>query len=141
MTRPSSAPSSLWATTSGSRLWPKASNAHSRRAPCAPISAMRRRDSCSRARCPLATYRVWSPNRYPVSGFDIQLVARLNVECRIPGINVGQRPVHPEVSRAVDIRHHLLAQCAIAIFGAPHLGPRDEEALIAAEPVDDRRRL
>jgi len=59
------------------------------------------------------------PDAHPLLRLYVQLVPRLHVERLIPVVDVGQRAVDAELRRAVLIRDHHLAQCAVAVFLAP----------------------
>src|SRR5215469_962944 len=69
-----------------------------------------------------------------------ELVARLHVEGRIPGVHVAYHAVDAESRRTVRIAGHLCAQVLLALLLAPYLRPAEEKALIAAEAVQHRRR-
>src|SRR6266480_2058898 len=81
------------------------------------------------------------PDPDALLGLDIEPVARLYVERRVPRVDVRQRSVDAEVVGAVHVGHHLLAQRALAVLAAPHLRVGEEEALIAREPIDHGCRL
>src|SRR5215469_11891831 len=80
-----------------------------------------------------------SPDPYPLSRRNVELVARLHVERCVPVIDVRQRAVDAELRGTVLIGHHQLAQRPIAILLPPHLGVGEEEALITRQAVDHRR--
>src|SRR5581483_9079704 len=89
----------------------------------------------------LYTQRRHSPDANAVLGFDVVGVAFLDAEGRIPGVDIAQRREGADLPGRVRIGHELLAQSAIAHHRPPHLPPSEEDALVAGEAVEDRRRL
>ena len=75
----------------------------------------------------------------PLLGRQIQLVARLDVERLVPGVDVTNDAVDPVLARAVRVGEDLLALGILALLLLPRLGVGDEEALVAGQAVDDRR--
>src|SRR5688572_726661 len=71
---------------------------------------------------------------------QIVLVARLHVERFVPRIDIANGPDALDIRR-VPIRDHYLAQIFIAMLDSEELRPAEEEALVAGEAVDHRRRL
>src|SRR5690606_17172680 len=82
-----------------------------------------------------------SPDPHAVFRLDVERIAFLDAEGVVPGVDVAQRGEGADVARRVRVAHQLLAQGAVAPQGAPHLGPAQEEALLAGEAVDHRGRL
>src|SRR5690606_18509232 len=72
---------------------------------------------------------------------EVVFRARLDVEGLVPGVDVAHRTDDPELGRAVRIGGDLVAQGVVAIFRLPDLGPAVEEALVAGDAVQHRRRL
>ena len=68
---------------------------------------------------------------------QIQSVARLDVEGRVPGVDIPHDSVGAVFRRTVGIGDELLTQGAFAGLGLPRLRVREEEALISAQAVDD----
>src|SRR5690348_1505330 len=79
------------------------------------------------------------PDVDPLIGRQVQLVARLDVECLVPGVDVPNDAVDPILARAVLVRDDLLPLSVLAILLLPRLGVSDEEALVAGQAVDHRR--
>src|SRR5579884_694785 len=79
------------------------------------------------------------PDVDPLVRREIQLVARLDVERLVPGVDIPNDAVHPILARAVLVGDDLLALGVLALLLLPGLGPGDEEALIAGQSVDHRR--
>src|SRR5690348_9411114 len=79
------------------------------------------------------------PDVDPLIGRQVQLVARLDVEGLVPGVDVPNDAVDPILARAVLVRDDLLPLGILAVLLLPRLGVSDEEALIAGEPLDHRR--
>src|SRR5690348_17835637 len=84
---------------------------------------------------------VSSPDLDTLAGRPIHAVTRLQAERVVKSVDVAGRPIRTELARAVRIGHQALEQFLVAVLAAPHLSPADEEALLAREAVDDRRRL
>ena len=72
---------------------------------------------------------------------DVELVAGLHVERLVPGVGVAQRREGADLAGAVRAVDDLLAQGVVAQQGAPDLRPGEEDALLAGEAVEHRRRL
>src|SRR6476646_6242971 len=70
---------------------------------------------------------------------QVQLVARLDVERLVPGIDVPDDAVGAVLIRAVRVGQDLLALRILTVLALPRLGEGDEEALVAGEAVDDWR--
>src|SRR5690606_9157995 len=81
------------------------------------------------------------PDAHALFRGEVVLLARLDVEGLVPGVDVAQRADDPELGRAVRIRGHLLSDGVVAVLRLPDLGPAVEEALVAGQAVDHRRRL
>src|SRR5437588_10243471 len=79
-------------------------------------ASFRRRRRGLAARSPLTAS---SPDRHAILRLDVQLVARLHIECLVPRVDVRQRSIHAEIRRAVHVRHDKLPQGAFAILRAP----------------------
>src|SRR5687767_14259771 len=79
------------------------------------------------------------PNPDALLRFQI-VFAVANVERLVPGIEVANDE-RPEMAGRVGIDGEQLLQQLVAILGAPDLAVAQEEALIAGEAVDHRRRL
>src|SRR5579875_217502 len=62
-----------------------------------------------------------SPDMHALVGREVELVARLDVERRIPGVDVADDAVDAILGRAVRIDQQRLALGALALLGAPHL--------------------
>src|SRR4051812_28119808 len=71
----------------------------------------------------------------------IELVARLDLECRIPGVDVPDDAVYPELAPAVRIAGGEVADIFVGCLASPHLSPAKEHALVAGHPVDHWSRL
>src|SRR5262249_1955097 len=74
------------------------------------------------------------PDAHALVGGEIQLFPALDIEVRVPGIDVTHFGGAILVG-SVTIRQHLLAQSAVADFLSPVLREGNEELLIAVEAV------
>src|SRR3982751_5844681 len=83
--------------------------------------------------------RLKLPDVDPLLRRQIELVAGLDVERLVPGVDVADDAVGPVFARAVWIGQDLLPLGVFAILFLPRLGVSDEEPLIAGQPVDHRR--
>src|SRR5205085_11514838 len=70
---------------------------------------------------------------------QIELVARLDVERLVPGVDVPDDAVHAILARAVLIGDDLLTLGIFTLLFLPRLGVGNEEALITCQAVNDRR--
>ena len=78
-----------------------------------------------------------SPDVHALIWRQIQSVARLDVEGRVPGVDIPHDSVGAVFRRTVGIGDQLLTQGALAGLGLPPLRVPEEEALVAAQAVDD----
>ena len=69
---------------------------------------------------------------------NVQLIAGLHVECRVPGIQVPYLSVHALLSWWVWIVRHLPAYGFLARLSRPYLRTAKKEALVARGPVKNR---
>src|SRR5690348_11251729 len=81
-----------------------------------------------------------SPNAHPLIGRQEQALALLDVEGRVPGVEVPHGE-GAEVAGGVAVGGDALPERLVAHLGGPGLGVGDEEALVTGEAVDDRRFL
>src|SRR6185312_9951595 len=79
------------------------------------------------------------PNMDALVRGEVELVARLHVECLVPGVDVPNDAVHPILAGAVLVGDDLLPLGVLALLLLPGLRPGDEEALVAGQPVNYRR--
>src|SRR5678815_2024101 len=81
-----------------------------------------------------------SPDPHALVGCEVELVALLDPERVVPGVEVahGQRAI---VARRVRVDSEARAQRRLAHLGRPRLRIGDEEALVAGEPANLRRGL
>src|SRR5579875_2885967 len=110
------------------------------------LSRRRRIPGTSRSPRPSATLRAngWrgssiAPDADPLVRRQVQLVARLDVERRIPRAEIAHDAVDPILLRAVRIAEQLRALGILARLALPGGGEGEEEALVAGEAVDHRR--
>src|SRR5580693_8613991 len=75
-----------------------------------------------------------SPDLYAVWWCEVELVSGLDVESRIPGVDVAD-PVCAVLGGGVRVGHHLLAERGFTLFRSPVLSEGDEELLVAGESV------
>src|SRR4051812_20582596 len=75
-----------------------------------------------------------SPSPHPLLRSEIQLVARLHIERRIPLVDVASG-VGAVLAGGVAVGQERVAQCLGTLFGAPALGEGNEETLVAGEAV------
>jgi len=54
-----------------------------------------------------------SPNVHPVLRGKIELLSRLDIECRVPCVEVAHRN-QPELFRGVSVGHYLLAERSVS---------------------------
>src|SRR5207342_3293116 len=66
-------------------------------------------------------------------------VARLHVECLVPGVDVADDAVDPVLGRRMLVGQQLGAERAFALLGFPAVAIGDEEALVAGQAADHRR--
>src|SRR6267154_5352583 len=78
-----------------------------------------------------------SPDLRAVLGLAPHRIAFLDAEGVVERLEVYQRADGAEVPGRVGIDGDLLAQRVLADVGAPHLRPREEEALLGGEAVDE----
>src|SRR5215470_2047029 len=80
------------------------------------------------------------PDADAVGRREVERLTRFHPEGVVPGVDVthGQGAV---VGRRVRVDHQTLAQRGLADFLTPGLGEAEEELLIPAQPIDDRRLL
>ena len=71
---------------------------------------------------------------------NVQLIAGLHVECRVPGIQVPHLSVHTLLSWRVWIVRELPADGFFARLSRPYLRTAKKETLIASGPIEHRRR-
>src|SRR5215217_6326901 len=81
------------------------------------------------------------PDADAVGGLHVHGVTLLHAPGVVPGVDVLDRAVGPEVGRRVRVGDDLLLDGVITVLGAPDLGEAEEEALVAGQAVDHRRRL
>src|SRR4030095_10575595 len=81
-----------------------------------------------------------SPNPRRNARRDVERVAGLDLESRVPAVNVPDHAVHPISRRRVWIGDEPLPQRLVANLLAPHLRPPQEYPLVAGETIDDRCR-
>src|SRR5262245_15447778 len=72
-----------------------------------------------------------SPDPHSFLGWQVELIARRHVKCRVPGIEIANRSIHAKLRRTVWVAHHQRAQPLVALERPPYLGPRQEESLVA----------
>src|SRR5436190_17981477 len=72
---------------------------------------------------------------------DEEFVARLDAVGVVPRVDVANHAVAAVFGRRVLDARHLHAQSFVALDLAPHLRPAEDDALLAAEAVEHRRRL
>src|ERR1700734_154981 len=72
---------------------------------------------------------------------EVVFLARLDVEGRVPRVEIARRAIGTELSRAVLVGEYLRPQRAVAILRPPDLSERKEEPLIAGESVEHWRGL
>src|SRR5258706_8666502 len=82
-----------------------------------------------------------SPDLRAVLGFAPHRIAFLDAEAVVERLQVYQRADGAEVPGRAGSDGDLLAQRVLADVGAQHLRPREEDALLGREPVDERLRL
>src|SRR5947209_1415922 len=80
------------------------------------------------------------PDLHPLVGREIELLPRLDVERRVPGVDVAHGNC-AELIRRVRVGQHLLAERFGARLGGPALRESKEEALVAGQAPDHRRGL
>src|SRR5260221_6506070 len=78
-----------------------------------------------------------SPDLRAVLGLAPHRVPFLDAEGVVERLEVHQRADGADGAGRVGIGGKLLAQGILAHVGAPHLRPREEEALLGREPVDE----
>jgi hypothetical protein len=78
---------------------------------------------------------------YAVLWRDVKLIARFYIEGRIPRVDVANDAVDAELARRMGVAHHLLADRIVAQLAAPGLCPAKEDALVAGQSINERRRL
>src|ERR1039457_5748975 len=102
-----------------------------------PIPAQRRRTR----RCAFQQRTPRSPETDALLWRQVHLIADFDpkglVERRLVHLRHGAAKLRRRVWIALDAHDGLV----IARLGAPHLRPAHEEALLAGQPIDDRRRL
>src|SRR5690606_35877184 len=81
-----------------------------------------------------------SPDAHALRRRQVQVLARLRIERLVPAVDVAHGLRAPAAGR-VNATHHLPAQRLVTRLVAPGLGEGDEEALLAAEALQLRRRL
>src|SRR5579884_1727651 len=79
------------------------------------------------------------PDVHPLVGRQIELVARLDVERLVPGVEVPHDSVDPVLVRAVRVAQQLLPLGTFAALALPRLRISNEEALVAGVAVDHWR--
>src|SRR5262249_54105562 len=109
-----------------------------RRAALATLRSGWRRGLPSARAAPHRSVTRISPDPYPLLRRQIQLIAGLHIESRVPGVEVANRPVHTIFRWAVGVAHDECTQLLIAIQGAPDLGPGQKESLLAGEAIQHR---
>src|SRR5689334_25386501 len=70
---------------------------------------------------------------------QVKLVAGLNVECLVPGVDIPNDAVGPVLVGAMRVGQDLLAKRILAVLALPSLGITDEKTLVARQAVDHRR--
>src|SRR5215213_5938404 len=88
---------------------------------------------------PFCSVAILLPDADPLLGRQVHLVAGLDVERLVPGVDVADDAVYPIFGRAVRIAEKAFTKGAFADLGLPCLAVGDEEALVAGQAVDDRR--
>src|SRR5262245_10172558 len=78
-----------------------------------------------------------SPDVHALIWRQIQSVAWLDVEGCVPGVDIPHDSVGAVFRRTVGIGDELLTQGGLAGLGLPRLRVGEEEALVAAQAVDD----
>src|SRR5579862_3680205 len=74
------------------------------------------------------------PDLHPVCRGEIEFFSRLDVERRVPRVDVPHG-IRAELRRRVRVSHHLLAELCFSRLGSPGLSKGDEELLVAGESV------
>src|SRR5690349_15829842 len=72
---------------------------------------------------------------------DVQLVARLHLECRIPGVDVPDDAVHSVLAEAVGIAGRQALDLLRRRLAGPCLCPAEENTLVASKASDERSGL
>src|SRR5215213_9747733 len=85
---------------------------------------------------PFCSVAILLPDADPLLGRQVHLVARLDVERLVPGVDVADDSVDPIFGRAVRVGQEPLAKGALADLRAPALAVGDEEALVAGQAAD-----
>ena len=70
--------------------------------------------------------------------WKVERIARLDVECLIPAVDIPDCAVGAEFSGTMDIGSQAAARLGIGRKHAPQLAPAEEIALIAGEAIDHR---
>src|SRR3954451_5330411 len=81
------------------------------------------------------------PDPHPVLGGDVEPVAGLYSPGLVPGVDVAQGGDGSDLAGRMGIADQLLAERLGPLHRPPHLSPAEEEALVAGEAADHRRRL
>jgi len=77
------------------------------------------------------------PDLHALVGREVKLLALLDVEGRVPGVDVAHRQ-RPELAGRVTVGQNALAKCLVSHFCGPRLSEGDEEALVSSEAVEHR---
>ena len=80
------------------------------------------------------------PDSDPLLGGDRQGLILRNIEGFVPGVHVADDSVDPVLTGTVGVDDQASAEFRFAVQPSPDLGPTEKETLVAAEPVDFRRR-
>src|SRR5437764_10242712 len=101
-----------------------------------PIRRVSRDESSTFIRAP----RPASPYTHPLRRREVDLLARLDAECRVPRVEVAYR-VGPILRRRMAVDDDPLPQRRLADLLPPALTEGDEEPLVGGEACGCRRRL
>jgi hypothetical protein len=82
-----------------------------------------------------------SPDPGALLGRDVERVAGLDAERRIPVVDVVDDAVDAELAIAVRVADRRLADRFRPRLAGPGLRPAEEDALVSRQPVEDRSRL
>ena len=76
-------------------------------------------------------HRIGEPRADHVDRDDVELVA--------PGVDVAHRQLHPRHRRRMGVGNQDLRHEVVAVLAAPHLGPSQEDALVAGQTIQNGR--
>jgi hypothetical protein len=121
---------------------PRARNSSSMARVTSPVARPKSSDIATGPHCkPPVCRQRFSPDVNAIPRCKVQLIARLDVEGRVPRIDIAHDSVDAEGRRTMGIRHHLVAKLFVANEGVPALSSGEEETLIAGEAGEHRSLL